>query len=218
MGDVPVPRVDQVIDLGININSNLKFSSYIDSCVSKAYSRSFLIYKSFSSRNPVLLTKAFSTYVRPLLEYNSYLWSPVDIASINKLENIQRRFTKRINCMSNLCYEQRLNALGLQSLEYRRLFCDLVTMYKIVHNLFDIDRDSFIMLSDVNSTRNSTLKIFKPRVTASVRAKFICVRCINAWNFLPCSVRSATSVFNFKNKLKLCNLSSFLTVFKFQLQ
>jgi len=218
MSGIPVPRVEQVVDLGITINTDLKFSTYIDSCVSKAYSRSFLMFKSFTSRNPFLLTKAFSTYIRPLLEYNSYLWSPVDFGNITKIENIQRRFTKRINCMSNLSYEQRLNALGLQSLEYRRLFCDLVTMYKIVHNLFDIDRDSFIMLSDCNSTRNSTLKIFKPRVTASVRAKFICVRCINAWNFLPCSTRSANSVSNFKNKLKLCNLSSFLTVFKFQLQ
>ena len=113
---------------------------------------------------------------------------------------------------------ERLNILGLQTLEYRRLFCDLVTMYKIVHNLFDIDRDSFIILAESNSTRNSTLKIFKPRVTASLRAKFICVRCINAWNYLPCSVRTASSVFNFKKKLKLCDLSTFLTVFIFQLQ
>ena len=82
-----------------------------------------------------LLRKAFTTYVRPLLEYNTYIWSPSDVGSITKIERVQRRFNKRIPSVSTLCYNDRLKTLGLDSLEYRRLRYDLVMMYKIVHNL-----------------------------------------------------------------------------------
>jgi len=47
-----------------------------------------------------LLRKAFTTYVRPLLEYNTYIWSPSDVGSITKIERVQRRFTKRIPSVS----------------------------------------------------------------------------------------------------------------------
>jgi len=57
---------------------NLAFSDYINECTSKAFSRSFLIFKWFSPHNSLLLVKAFTTYVRPLLEYKTHIWSPHD--------------------------------------------------------------------------------------------------------------------------------------------
>jgi len=62
--------------------------------------------------------------------------------SITKLESVQRRFTKCIIDVSHLSYCDRLNALGLESLEFRRLRYDLVVMHKIVHNLVDLERDA----------------------------------------------------------------------------
>jgi len=38
--------------------------AYINECTSKAFSRSFLMFEGFSSRNSLLLVKAFSTHVR----------------------------------------------------------------------------------------------------------------------------------------------------------
>ena len=43
-----------------------------------------------------LLVKAFITYVRPIVEYNSPVWSPNALKDINRIEAVQRRFTKRI--------------------------------------------------------------------------------------------------------------------------
>ena len=53
---------------------------------------------SFKSKEPRLLFRAFTTYVRPigLLEYDSPVWSPRYAYLINKLESVQRRFTKRL--------------------------------------------------------------------------------------------------------------------------
>jgi len=186
-----------VSDLGIVISYNLNFSGYINACVTKAHTRSFLIFKDFVSRNPQLLTKAFTTYVRPLLEYNTCIWSHSDVGNITKIERVQRRFTKRIPSVSRLCYIDRLKALGLDTLEYRRLRYDLVMLYKIVHELVDLDHNALITFSS-NATRNSYLKIHKPTSMSAVRSNFVCVRGINAWNSLSEEIRASPSVSSFK--------------------
>ena len=152
--------------------------------------------------------------MRPLLEYNTFIWSPSDVGCIRKLESVQRRFTKRIYSMSDMSYEDRLTALGLETLEYRRLKFDLVMIFKIVHNLVDLDRDSLITVTST-TTRNSFLKIFKPRCESSLRMKFLCVRCVNVWNSLSESTKASSSIVAFKNNLNKNNLIQFLNVFKF---
>ena len=124
-------------------------------------------------RDTELLTKAFTSYVRPLLEYNTFIWSPSDVGNITSIENVQRRFTKKISAVSHLSYSDRLRVLGLESLEYRRLKFDTIMFYKIVHNLVDVDRDSLITLRVTETqTRNSYLKIFKPACMSRIRCNF----------------------------------------------
>jgi len=64
-----LPRVEKGADLGIIVSKNVAFSDYINECTSKAFSRSFLIFKGFSSRNSLRLVEPFTIYVRPLLKY-----------------------------------------------------------------------------------------------------------------------------------------------------
>jgi len=56
---------------------------------------------------------------------------------MNKIEKVQRYFTKRVAGLWNISYDDRLRTLSLQSLEHRRvltmLFC-----YKIKSGLIDI--------------------------------------------------------------------------------
>ena len=109
-----------------------------------------MIFNGFSSRNSQLLVKAFTaftTYVRPLLESNSFIWSPNDVYNITKIESVQRRFTKRIPSVSQLSYRDRLAFIGLDSLEYSRLITDIVMMYKTVHHLVDVDHDAPITVN-----------------------------------------------------------------------
>ena len=63
--------VDCVRDLSVMIGSKLELDKHIAGIVHKATSRANLILKSFHSRDRTLLTTAFCTYVRPLLEYCS---------------------------------------------------------------------------------------------------------------------------------------------------
>ena len=132
------------------------------------------------------------------------------MGSIDKLERVQRRFTKRIPAVAHLSYCDRLETLGLKTLEYKRLRYDLVIMYKIVHNLVDLERDSLITINSASITRNSLFKISKPTSLSSARCKFVCVRSINVWNFLSEETRAASSISRFKYSLLSYDLSKFV--------
>jgi len=54
------------------------------------------------------LIHAFIVYVRPLLEYGSCVSSPHFKSDIDRIESVQRRFTKRLRFLNNMPYSQRL--------------------------------------------------------------------------------------------------------------
>ncbi len=94
-----------------------------------------VLFKGFVSRDLNLLRQAYITFIRPTLEYASNIWSPYKLKHIRALEKIQRHFTRRIPVLRELPYAERLARINLETLELRRLKCDLVMYYKIQHNL-----------------------------------------------------------------------------------
>ena len=57
--------VNQVRDLGVLIDSELKFNHHILDCVTRARSRSYLIFRGFLSRDTSHRKRAFITYYQP---------------------------------------------------------------------------------------------------------------------------------------------------------
>ena len=81
-----------------------------------------------------LFSKAF---VRPHLEFSNCVWSPYKKKHIDQLENIQRRATRLVPSLHGLSYPERLMALNLPTLTYRRARGDMIEVYKIVTNMYD---------------------------------------------------------------------------------
>ena len=77
-----------VKDLGMNLQANLKPSVHCAEIAAKANARSKLIGKSFLSRDATIMTRAFTVYLRPILDYCTPVWSPHNIGDINTLENV----------------------------------------------------------------------------------------------------------------------------------
>ena len=84
----PLTSISSVIDLGIRFDHNLKFSVHINETITRANQRAHLIFRSFLSKNPTSLVHAYKTYVRPLLEYNTTVWSPSLVGPITALEGV----------------------------------------------------------------------------------------------------------------------------------
>ena len=87
IGKSQLSRVDVCRDLGITVTSDLSSSQHINEIVNKAHQRANHIIRCFVSGNTRVLVRAFIVYVRPILEYNSVIWSPSlrkDIDAIEK--------------------------------------------------------------------------------------------------------------------------------------
>ena len=150
-------------DLGIDTDNALSYHNHIANIVSKASQRVGILFRGFMTRDLKFMQKAFITYIRPLLEYNSCVWNPHQKKYIYLLENVQRRFTKRIPSLRELSYSERLTMLNLEPLELRRLKTDLLEYYKIFHNLNAIDCSAhFNFYEPITSTRSSSPKLIKP--------------------------------------------------------
>jgi len=188
IGQSAIQSTAQCKDLGIVIANDLSPQQHINEITAKAHRRANCILRCFISRENDLLVRAFVTYVRPILEYNSIVWSPSLIRDIEQVEKVQRRFTKRLFGMRCLSYDERLQRLGLLRLELRRLHLDLIFCYKIVFGLVSVNFNDFFEYSFSTTTRGHAYKLFKPRCTSGVRQTFFTERVVNPWNSLPPTV------------------------------
>ena len=132
----------------------------------------------FPFKEPKSLTKAFVTYVRPLVEYASCTWSPSTKTLIKKIESVQTRFTKRIRIIANLTYKERLGKLGLESLERRRLCFALIFVYKILFGLTDLNVSDFFVIRTGSINRGHPYRLIKPRCSINAPRDFFRVRVI----------------------------------------
>ena len=194
-------KVDIVKDLGITVDGKLKFDTHISSVVHKAMARARLILKCFQSRNNTLLLKAYCTYVRPLLEYCTAVWTPHSKYLINKIERVQRFFTKRLSGLWNTEYSRRLQLLSLLSLERRREIYDLVLCYKILHGYNDTTLSDSFTKSMISKTRGHEYKLLKNHCSVDLTKYYFTNRVIDHWNSLPSDIVKAPSAVAFKKCL-----------------
>lgn len=206
--------VSEVRDLGILVDSQLKFSQHIHGIVTKAHQRAALILRCFRCRQPDLLYKAFCTYVRPILEYDCQIWSPCFVSLVSEIESVQRRFTKRLQGFMRLSYAERLRRLSAETLEQRRLKLNLTMVYNILHGIVDINADSIFdcVNVDIVHTRGHNLRIIKEHCNLNCRANSFACRNVNAWNCLPSDCVNCSSTLSFKNRLDCIDLTQFLFI------
>ena len=209
VNSIPLLRVNNVLDLGVRFSQDLSFSLHIKAICNKARRKASIILNCFKSKNKVTLFKAFTVFVRPILEYCSNLWCPFRKSEIDLLESVQRRFTKRLNGMSGLQYSNRLKLLGAESLERRRIKNDLCMYYKIIFGFVDLPVENFFCFRN-GITRNNGVCIYKGSFRSNAERYHFNNRCINCWNSLPFSVANAPSPLTFKRCLEGIDFRKFL--------
>ena len=169
--------------------------------------KSNLIFKAFQCKDIGFLTKMFTTFVRPILEYISPVWSPYLLKDIDCIESVQRSFTRRIPGLGSLNYIQRLIACGLEPLEARRIRFDMICVFKIIHGLVDADSDQFFEYSN-SITRGHSFKLRKPKCRTNIRLNFFSNRVIDIWNALPDNVLASKTLTVFKSRINDYNFNS----------
>ena len=145
------------------------------------------------------------------MEYCSVVWSPCLKKYIDVLEKVQRKFSKRIPCLSALPYKERLARLNLLPLELRRLHFDLTFYYKLFTNRSSLDIDKFFTFhTPPASSRNPMPFIQKPQSATNLLLSSFRYRSIDSWNSLPLHVKNSSSLSSFKKALHNIDFTSFL--------
>ena len=140
--------------------------------------------------------------MRPNLEYGVQFWSPNYRKDVDKMERVQRRFTRMLPGFQHLGYRERLNRLGLYSLERRRLRGDLIEVFKILRGTDRVDVGRLFPLRVGKiPTRGHSFRIEGQRFRGNMRGNFFTQRVVAVWNGLPVEVVEAGSILLFKSKL-----------------
>jgi hypothetical protein len=200
-----ISKTDVVTDLGLMVKSDLKWNRQISYLRAKGSTRCYQILRSFRSNHIWTYVKAYNTYVRPILETNSVIWSPHYIGDIKDIETVQRRYIKEICRRCNIragSYRERLQALGMETLEYRRYKSDIIYVYKMIHGVIDlVFNDFFEFYSSPYNLRRHNYCIVGSKCNSDERKNFFTNRVVGVWNSLPDSVVTATTVETFRQKL-----------------
>ena len=120
------------------------------------------------------------------------------------LESVQRRATKLVKTVKDESYGNRLRALDLPSLHYRRNRGDTILTFKLLNGFMDTE-PSLLFEIKQNNTRGHKLKLFKKRCNLRIRKAFFTQRIVNDWNNLTNEVVNCSTVQQFErayDKLK----------------
>ena len=209
--NVSVPSVSVVRDLGVWFSEDLKFSVHCRNLAYKASIVSSLIFKVFRCRNREFLIKMYTTFVRSKLEYVTEIWNPFQIGDIDRIERVQRSFTRRIPGLVGLSYVERLTEIQLEFLEHRRTVRDLVFVYKMLFGLVAVSFSDFFEFTSRSGLRKNHNYCLKwNRANKEILNNFFSIRIVPVWNALPSNIFEMKTVSGFRQSLSKLDFTQFL--------
>ena len=197
LGDAVLDTADREKDLGIIINKSLNPNDHINEKVHKMLGLIANMKRAFLYVDEDMVKKIITAIIRPSLEYGAVVWSPHLKKDIDKLERVQRAATRWAPTLRDLSYEDRLQKLGLITLEERRKRGDMIMLFNCITGRVNIDKDDFLILN-TRKTRGHNKKLIVKRGDKDVKKYSFPNRTIESWNSLPNHVVCAKNVHQFK--------------------
>jgi len=126
IGDIAITSCNVVRDLGIQVDSLLKFHDHTSTITKKANRLLSIIHKVFQHFDKTTFINLYKTYIRPVLEYGNIIWGPLFNSDQQQVEKVQRRL---MHDLRDYAYNNRLEELNLPSLNYWRRRGDMIMIY-----------------------------------------------------------------------------------------
>ena len=217
----PIRTKSQIRDLGVIMSDDLTWSHHIDRVIANCRKQSAWILRTFSRRDINTMKTLWVSLIRPIIDYCSPIWSPhpTNFGMIDRLENVLRAFTKKVDNLHDLSYSERLKEMKLSSIQRRHERYKILYIYKIkegmVPNLppHPLKDESFALLFHENSRTGSRCSLPHPTLYHNpaeiARSSSFALTASNLWNCLPSCI---SSIKNQPLHLFKHNLDKFLDI------
>lgn len=132
-------RNNNIKDLGVYIDLDLKFSSHYEYITKKGYRNlGFIERNTRNFKSPWTYKALYCSLVRSSLEYCTTLWSPSYITYIDQIEKIQKKFLRSLgfrDCAikDNHDYKTIMDKYNLKTLQHRRDVFDILFILKLIN-------------------------------------------------------------------------------------
>ena len=192
-----------VKDLGVILTPDCQWTTQINTIAENAKRMASWVLGTFKNRSKTLMILLFKSMVRSRLEYCSALWNPHKIQDIQRLEAIQRSFTRRISGCDKMNYWERLEFLQLPSLQRRRERYMIINAWKILNGKIPNDIGMSFYKSERHGERARVPPTAKhcPVAVNTLYENSFSVKAAKLWNTLPKSVNSTKELSIFKAAL-----------------
>ena len=142
-------KVEEEKDLGVMVHQSLKPGAQVAKAVKKANEVLGQLIRAFTYRDKYIFIQLYKVYVRCHLEYAIQCCSPYLEQDIQAIEDVQRLAIRQVSGITE-SYEEKLEKVGLTTLQDRRVRGDLIQTFKIMHQVDDIPVDTFFQVAGAN--------------------------------------------------------------------
>lgn len=202
LNSVPLQRNDSYRYLGVQLSSDLSWATHISHVVSSANQSLGFLKRNLKLAPPSLKLLAYSSLVRPKLEFASAIWDPHQAYLTKNLEAIQNRALRFI--YSDYSSFTSVSSLRIRAslplLSERRKLARLSLFHKFYYS--PCLRSSYISSSVPRHRRAAhTLNVARPKTRTVAFQNSLFSRTAIDWNDLPANVVSTPDATEFKKLL-----------------
>ena len=204
LGNDNLLYTDSFTYLGVTISSQLNWSDHINSVYVKATRALNFIKRNLSICDTKHKSLAYTTIVRPHLEYAVASWDPYQKNHIELLNKVQSR-AARFCCndyRNTSSVSSMVKNLSWPSLADRRTVVRLAELHKIVHGSSPISGEG-ILRKPIRSNRSNPSGMSFINLSSRLDCyKFsFFPRTVRDWNVLPPKIKNMSSLDSFKGSI-----------------
>ena len=208
MDNTSVTQVTHHPYLGIELQSDLRWTTHIENTTNKAQKTLNMLKRNLKRASTTVKSQAYKTIVRPQLEYASAIWDPhteKDTDNLNKIQNYAAGWVHH-DYSHYTSVSPLKKQLNWPSLSVRRLQNRLVLFYKICHQNIAIPIPPYLQipLRTTCHTSNINENSYRYRQLSTLTDTYkysYFPRTITDWNSLPPSLCATPTVQSFKEGL-----------------
>ena len=207
MSGIALQEVSTEKDIGVLLDSSLKPSKQCAEAARRANAILGEISRAFHFRDRFVYVNLYKKYVRCHMEFSVSAWCPWSVADKEALERVQRRAVAMVSGLTGTTYKERLEEIGLMSLETRRIRFDMIETFKMLNSFSDVDYTNWFNLipPTARQTRSNIgyMNLERSFARTQVRENFFSVRVPPIWNSLPDDIKKSRTIQSFKKQFDI---------------